>query len=187
MRRVEILLGILLLCATGCAGVNLDTEGCRRFDSDRGHTAVTVFPAHVNRGGSEEWDARAAERIATAARDHGWFEPRVVDAHVSLPSAWYTNEAKMLGLSADAFAAYVREHPIDTPYALIGDYLLGARGSVGGVHVIVVDAAGKIVDVSLWNSHWEAFQAVRPEGVDGCTEVALRGLAAQWATPAKAK
>lgn len=183
MHCLSKLAGLAVLATAGCAGPNVDRAGQERFLGELGHTTVTVFPAHVNRAGAEEFDARAAERIAALANERGWFEARTTTSRVSLPTVWYMNEAKMLGESAAAFGAWVREHPVETRYALIADYLLGERG-VGGVHVVVVDGDGRVVDVSLWNSHWDAFKEVEPRDVDGCTEVVLRGLARQW--PARA-
>lgn len=183
MHRLTKFACSVVLVATSCAGPDIDRAGQARFLDALGHTTVTVFPAHVNRAGAEEFDDRAAERIAALANERGWFEARASTKHVSLPTVWYMNEAKMLGESAAAFGAYVREHPLETRYALIADYLLGTRAA-GGVHVIVVDGEGRVVDVSLWNSHADVFQEVVPRDVDDCTEVALRGLARQW--PARA-
>ncbi|MCK6446813.1 MAG: hypothetical protein L6Q99_10510 [Planctomycetes bacterium] len=183
MHSLSKLAGLVVLATASCAGPNVDRAAQERFLAELGRTTVTVFPAHVNRAGGEEFDERAAARIAALANERGWFDARTSSSHVSLPTAWYMNEAKMLGDSAAAFADFVREHPVETRYALIADYLLGTHG-VGGVHVVVVDGEGRVVDVSLWNSHWDAFREVQPKDVDGCTEVVLRGLARQW--PARA-
>lgn len=169
----------LLFAAAACRGP-IDPQAHERFRSELGAATLTVFPAHVNRAGVQEWDASAAERLAALCASEGWFDARASTVLVPLPVEWHMNQARMLRDGAEAFAAWVRQHPLETRYALITDYLLGTQ-EAGGVHVLVVDAEGRVADVSLWNSHWEPFREIRPKSVDDCTEVAVRGLRENWA------
>ena len=178
--RLGLSLALLLASVlTGCRGP-IDSAAQARLEQGFGTETVTVFPAHVNRAGFEAWDARAAERLAELCNAEHWFAARVSAVEVPLPVEWSWNQAAMLEDGAEAFAAWVREHPLETRYALIADYLLGPK-EAGGVHVIVVDAEGRVADVSLWNSHWDTFEELAPKSVDDCTEIAVRGLRENWA------
>lgn len=182
MNSASKLAVLIVLAAAGCRGP-VDPQGHERFTRELGSSTLTVFPAHVNRAGAREWDTPAAERIARLLGEERWFDARTSAIQIPLPLGWHMNQARMLRDGAEAFAVWVREHPIETRYALIADYLLGDRAAVG-VHVFVVDAQGTIVHVSLWNSHWEPFQEVDPKTIDECTQVVLRGLRGQWSKPA---
>lgn len=177
---LAVLLAVLLAVVLGGCRGPIDSAAQARFERGFGGESVTIFPAHVNRAGAEEWDARAAERLAELCNAERWFDARTSVVDVPLPVEWSWNQAAMLADGAKAFAAWVREHPLETRYALIADYLLGPK-EAGGVHVIVVDAEGRVADVSLWNSHWDTFEELAPKTVDDCTEIAVRGLRENWA------
>lgn len=174
---LRLALALVLLLA-GCRGP-IDSAAQARFARDFGAGTLTVFPAHVNRAGFAAWDARAAERLAAFCNDERWFDTRASTVEVPLPVEWSWNQAAMLADSAEAFAAWVREHPLETRYALIADYLLGPQ-EAAGVQVIVVDAEGRVADVSIWNSHWDPFEERAPKTVDDCTEITVLGLRENW-------
>jgi hypothetical protein len=81
----------------------------------------------------------------------------------------------MLKESAEAFFAYVKEHPVATKFALLPEYML-VKSRPRRLHCYVVDADGRLAYVVLRNSKWPIFAEVDPRSVDDCTEVLVRVL-----------
>jgi hypothetical protein len=183
--RSQALWTLAALCggvslALGGCGSLIDPAGQEQFIQDVGHTSLTVFPAVV-RSDAIAYDAPAAQRLGQFLNDRKLAEASVSDVQVPITGGWSYNEAKMWRESAQALAAYVKEHPISTKYALLPEYLgVNDRGPVGGVHFYVVDRDGKVVSGLLLNSHHKAFTDANPKTVDDCTALLLQVIPQEW-------
>jgi len=164
----------VVLMASGCQ-YPVDRVAKEAFWGGLGKTSITVFPAFVRRGQSGSWDERSAQTVGAFFGDKGLATVTVSDAHVPIIGSWHSNQARMLAESAEAFASYVKAHPISTEFALMPEYLM-LRSRAGGVHCYVADAQGRLAYVILQNSHWTEFAEVDPKSVDDCTEVLVRVL-----------
>ncbi len=174
-----LVIGLSLpVCTAGCGGI-ANQEGNRLFMQRLGRTSVTVFPAAVRRGATMSHDRHAATTIGAALSDASIAEVTVSDERVSIKGPWRMNQAKMLRESAADFAAHVREHPIETDYALLSEYLIGG-GGVGGVHCYILDADGTVVWAGLWNSHHEAFTEANLRTPDDCAAMLAKVLRSEF-------
>ncbi len=162
-----------LLCLTGCGPV--DSAAKEVFLSRVGNTSITVFPAFVRKGQERSYNAKAAVTIGEFLTGKSLAEVELSDVEVPITGSWRHDQAKMLRESAEDFAAYLKEHPVKTEYALLPEYLL-LRSSVGGIHCYVVDAENRVAFVVLLNSHWDTFRKMNPKTVDDCTAVLIETL-----------
>jgi hypothetical protein len=103
----------------------------------------------------------------------GLAEVTLSEAEVPITGSWGMNQAKMLRESAEAFAAYIVEHPIETEYALLAEYLILGTGVPGGIHCYILDGQGRVAYVVLLNSHWSEFSDADPQTVEDCTDVLI--------------
>lgn len=176
LSRIVVVLGItpLLVTTPGCQ-FPVDRVAKGAFWGGLGKTSITVFPAFVRHGNEASYDRAAAERIGAFFDDKNLAEVTLSDAQVPTTGSWHHSQPRMLGESAEAFAAYVKEHPVATEFALLPEYLMG-RSRAGGIHCYVVDAQSRLAYVVLRNSHWPIFAEVDPKSVDDCTEVLVRVL-----------
>ncbi|UCE59326.1 MAG: hypothetical protein JSU63_18020 [Phycisphaerales bacterium] len=136
---------------------------------------MTVFAAFVRRGREDSCDHGAAARIGAFLQDEGLATVTISDDLIPLAGPWHRNQARMLRESAVAFANYVSEHPVDTAYALLPEYL-GGRRAFGGIHGYIVDTDNRVAYVFLQSSHWRIFQDVNSKTVDDCAEILIRVL-----------
>lgn len=162
----------VLVTASGCQ-FPLDPVAKEAFWGGLGNTSVTVFPAFMRHGKEGSWDPSAAKKVGAFLADKNLAKVTLSDAQVPITGPWHHNEARMLKESAEAFAAYVKAHPVSTDFALLPEYLM-LRSRPGGIHCYVTDAKGRVAYVVLQNSHWTEFQEVDPKSVDDCTEVLIR-------------
>ncbi|MHC4422395.1 MAG: hypothetical protein ACYS1E_17615 [Planctomycetota bacterium] len=176
---------VILLVATavgvcslrGCTGI-ADPVARETFLDSLGTTSITVYPAYSRRRAGE-YDEAAAERLAGFLRAESLAEVTVSEEQMPITGPWHHNQARMLQESADSFAAYLRDHPIGTEYALLAEYLFG-REVAGGIHCYVLDAEGTVVYVVLLNDHWPPFAEAAPRTVDDCTDVLIDVLRDSW-------
>ena len=182
--RDKTRLALASLCSTvlltlgGCGSI-VDAAAEKQFKQDVGSTSITVFPAALRRD-QITYDAGAARQLADFLTARKLADATASEAEVPLTGSWHANQATMWKESAQALAAYVKEHPIKTRYALLPEYLGGKEAAVG-VHLYVVREDGKVVSGFLLNSHWEAFKDVTPKTVADCTTVLLNQLNAELA------
>jgi len=170
MRFAMVGLGIPLVVVTlGCGGV-VDDEAETLFMDSLGNTSITVFPAFV-REGETPYDQQAAETIGSFFDTENLASATVVDTEVPVTGSWHSNQSLMLRESAEAFSIYVREHPIETSYALLAEYLWGGLDQAIGVHAYLIDAEGTVAYAILLNSHHQAFNDADLTTTAGCTEL----------------
>jgi len=91
------------------------------------------------------------------------------------------NEARMWRDSAADFTKYLSDHPLETRYALLVEYLIGGKGlesggQVLGVHYYIARDDAVLAGGGLANSHHEDFNAVNPQTIADCTSVMKRLL-----------
>jgi hypothetical protein len=179
------LCGWLALAVGGCGGI-IDDKAEARFRAAVGDTSITVFPAFVREGAEHRYDAGAAKRIADFMTQEKLATATVSDAEVPITSKWGMNQARMFRDSAADFSTYIGEHPIQTAYALLPEYLIGGRGKVGGVHIYLLDAEGTVAYAALFNSHHKLFNDVNPQNTDDCTTIVINNLSAEFKSAAEA-
>ena len=158
--------GLVGLSMGGCNDV-VDEEAEQTLYNALGKTTLTVFPCFIREGQEARYDATEAGKIrlflseaelATVAED---------DAEIPITSIWGSNQAKMFRGSLSDFRAFIEQRPPSTEYALLTEYLIGAKGIPVGIHVYLLDAGGRPAYVRLLNSHHARFKAVDPRSV--CT------------------
>jgi hypothetical protein len=174
------LCGTVLLTLGGCGSI-VDPAAEKQFKQDLGNATITVFPAAVRRAQITH-DAAAAQQVANYLKDQKLADATASDAEVPLTGSWHSNESTMWKESALALAAYVKEHPINTHYAMLPEYLiLGGSGAIGGVHLYVVDSNGRVVAGFGLNSHHKLFNEINPKTVADCTTLLQRQISVKFA------
>lgn len=153
----------------GCRGT-VDKEAARRFQNDLGNTSITVFPTVIHRV-AVTTGASATEALSAWLRQEGLAATRIGLHGPDLPARWSSSQSKMFNASAKAVAEFVKTHPIETPYAMQSEYLIGGGDAVLGIHDYVVNADGLIAGGRGVSSHHREFREVSPTNVDDCTRV----------------
>jgi hypothetical protein len=166
---------VLLAALTGCAPLH-NPQARKEFLASLPKTQITVFPSVFRRGTTAETDLRGAERIAAYFKDAGVATAVVSDQTIPLPTKWSMNQVRVYRASQDAFSAWVRAHPVATPYALVAEYLAGGRGAIVGVHCYVARSGGTPVYGFLLNSHHRVFRRIKPKSSEDATTVVIRYL-----------
>jgi hypothetical protein len=162
----------------GCNGL-ADPAAHEALLAKRGATSFTVYPAYVRRR-EARYDQASAERLAEFLRAEGLAEATASDEQVPITGPWHRSQPAMLRESAESFAAYLREHPIETDYALLAEYLYVGRDVPGGIHCYVLDRHGTLADAVLLNSHWPEFSDPDPRTVEDCTDILIGVLREEW-------
>lgn len=155
----------------GCQGV-VDPAANTAWQQNLGNTSITVFPTVV-RAEDPGYDSTTAMRIGEFFTDEGLADVTVSAAEVPITGEWQANQAAMLEESTDDFARYIADHPIETEYALMAEYLIGGRGLPIGIHCYILDAQGRPADAVLLNSHWAPFADANPATLEDCTTVLI--------------
>ena len=173
---IVVVLGItsVLVTASGCQ-FPVDREAKEAFWGGLGETSIMVFPAFVRTGKEDSYNQAAAEKIGAFFTDKVLAAVSLSDAHVPITGSWHSSQPTMLEESAEAFADYVKEHPVATEFALLPEYML-VESRPRRLHCYVVDSNGRLAYVVLRNSKWPIFAEVNPRSVEDCTEVLIRVL-----------
>ena len=158
----------------GCRGI-ADPEAQAALMESLGDTSFTVFPAFI-RGEAISYDGDAARTIGEFLVGDGLAEAAVSEEEVAITGSWGHNQAAMLKESAADFVTHVKEHPLETDYALLAEYLIGGRGNPIGIHCYIVDADGRIAWARLWNSHHDAFSEATLNTPEDCTALLIQEL-----------
>ena len=166
---------VALVMACGCATSPVDPAAKAAFLAEMGDTTITVFPAFV-RSGEGSYENNAASGIGDFLANEQLADVTISQEQVPVTGSWGSNQATMFRESAADLGAYVKEHSMDTRYALLPEYLIGGQGIPVGIHCYVVDANGKLVFGVLLNSHWSVFTDADPQTIEDCTEVLVEAL-----------
>lgn len=177
-RFLEAAATLSLAAILGCGSI-IDPEAQKQFLAAVGDTSVVVFPACV-RAKEATYDHDAATTLAAHFNETGFATATVATEEPFLAAEWQMNQAKMWRQSAQSFAEYIQEHPIDADYALIPEFLIGGGGGVGGIHCYVVDRQGRLAEGLLLNSHHQAFSSASPKTVEDCTQVLQNVIDDAW-------
>lgn len=164
----------VLVTASGCQ-FPVDRAAKEAFSGGLGTISITVFPAFVRTSKGDSYDRTASERVGAFLTDKKLAKVTLSDAQVPITGVWHASQPTMLKDSAEAFAAYVKAHPVATQFALLPEYML-VNSRPRRLHCYVVDAEGRLAYVVLRNSKWPIFAEVDPRSVDACTEVLIRVL-----------
>lgn len=179
--RFTVWSGLVLTIALGGCWSYVSKEAQHKFESREKPFSVTVYPVDVVLGDRVEHDEDLGQRLVTFLRDESLADPVSGTAEIEVPVDWQANEARMAQLSANAFAAQVKEAGIKTDYALLAQILCNDDETwVGGVHYYLSDRAGKLADGGLSNSDWPEFKEVKPRDRQGGYEVLIRILRRDW-------
>ncbi|MGB2988316.1 MAG: hypothetical protein WBE26_20795 [Phycisphaerae bacterium] len=173
--RIIAFVGMAVVLVAGCAGP-VDPAAEDAFLGSLGNTSITVFPAFVRDGQEASYDANGAERIGEFLIDDNLAEVTVSQEQVPVTGPWHSNQARMLRESAEDFATYLRENPVENEYAVLPEYLFLGGGGVGGIHCYIIDGENRLAFVVLLNSHWPIFAEMDPKTVDDCTDVLIEVL-----------
>jgi len=185
MRTHVALIGLLgcggllgLTMGGGCERV-VDPQAEQTFRAKLGNTSVTVFPVFVRDGEQKKYDASAAKQIGDHLTSAELARVTLSSAEVPITSAWGMNQARMFRDSVADFRTYLKDHPIDTEYALLPEYLIGSRGVVVGVHAYLLEASGPCAYAIGLNSHHKPFNDVNPKTAEDCTTIVINVLRAE--------
>lgn len=148
----------------------IDPQARDTFLARLGSTSITVFPGSFRRGAESSFDPDDAAALAAMLNDAQLAVARTTDAQAPIAGPGHMDQSRMFRESAAAFGAYVREHPIDTDYALMAEYLMG-HSEAGGIHMYVVDREGRLAWGLLLNSHHAGFAADKPKSVADATKL----------------
>lgn len=145
--------------------------------------SLTIYPIHVIKGREIEHDAELGRQLGTLLGAESPFTVNPTTAPMDVPILWGKNQAKMLRQSAEAFQARVADLQLETDYALMAEILGGCDEGIGGVHYYIVDRAGRLITMSLANSHHRDWRALDPQGIEGGFELLAARLAEDFARP----
>lgn len=171
---------LLGLSACWMQGMSGDEKA---FRAALGNTGITVFPAVVRTPQGVSWDRQSAVDVAAFFSARGLATAVVSEQNVPLSSKTSFNQARMFRASEAAFRAWLKDHPVSTPYALVLEYLVSGNGRVGGIHCYVLGAGGERAFVLLLNSHYKEFRAIDPKSPADASRVALARLKSELAPP----
>lgn len=175
---------LTLLAATtfGCEGPEPDSRPPAVRTSVY-RASVTVFPMLLRLGPIRVLSHDDTRRLAEGWSREMLGAARVVPEPVPVDAVWSADSLKLWRADQDAFAAYVREHPVSTDFALFVEYLFrvdaDGRGRVYGVLWHLTDAAGTLVEGRAVCTPDGEFCAADPRTPRDCValvERQLRGL-----------
>jgi hypothetical protein len=137
---------------------------------------LTIYPVHLWPGTS----VQSAQQLCRMINESGQFRAVVNDKDPALNVKGDPNQQKVLWDTARAFRAFLKDHPAETPYALLADFGLNAASGrdreASHVHLILCQGNGQWVWVDYQNSHHDDFQSITPTDVDACTRLALKRI-----------
>ncbi|MFN0136908.1 MAG: hypothetical protein ACKVS9_12420 [Phycisphaerae bacterium] len=166
---------LVALSAGGCDYKMNDHE--RGFIRALGTATITVYPAYLRLGAEGEHHGGSAERLAKFLIDDKLATATVSAEQPPLAAKWQMNQSKMFLESLASFQTYIREHPVNTDYAIMAEYLKGGRtGNAGGVHVYIVDKEGREALAFLSNDHFAEFSSRPSVTPEECCEIAIAGI-----------
>lgn len=176
LSRMVVVLGItsVLVTASGCQ-FPVNRAAKEAFRDGLGETSITVFPAFVRTSKGGSYDQAAAEKIGAFLTDKNLATVSLSNAQIPITGPWHSSQPTMLKEGAEAFADYVKEHPVTTKFALLPEYML-VNSRPRRLHCYVVDADSRLAYVVLRNSKWPIFDEVDPRSADEFTEVLIRVL-----------
>jgi hypothetical protein len=119
--------------------------------------------------------AASAAELAEAITDAGLCKAEPAKHSLLLKASQEDpNEAKVMWDLAREFRDYVRKNPTDADYVLYADYRFNPEHwRQGYVHFIVCDRKGEWVFAEVVNSHFPAYQNVKPTSRNDCDKVLI--------------
>jgi len=160
---LRILCAPAALVLLGGCWSHVSPEASQRFQARQGRFTLTVYPVHVVRGGRTTADFRLGRELVEWINAQDLAEARPAARGLPIAVVWRANQAKMAQQSAKAFGAWVQRESPETDYALQAEILCNRdETQVLGVHVYLAEKSGQLAAGGLTNSHWEAFQRIRP-------------------------
>ncbi len=155
-------------------------EQQKRFEAMQAKGAqasLTVFP--VVMGGRAFKDV--ANVLALLLEKEGMKKLQATDAVFRAPKEATLDEA------AELFAAFIRENPIETEYALYGEFVGTPETGPKEIRGVIVDRAGKRVLVDRWTATDREFKRARPGDPMTCSLFLAERVRARLGLPASAR
>jgi hypothetical protein len=123
-------------------------------------------------------EAAHATGLVKMINDEGLFKAEPAKQPLLLKSSQADpNEMKIMWDLAREFRDYLRKNPMDADYVLYADYRFNPQNwQQGFVHFIVCDRKGEWVFAELVNSHFPAYQSIKPTSKEDCDKVLVRRL-----------
>lgn len=168
----------------GCSSV-IDKEANARWKAALGNTSITVFPAVVRKGETREYSHEATGSLKEFFEEAKWAVVTVSDIEVDLWSEPGRNQSRMYRDSIASFAAWLKEHPVETDYAMVCEYLCSSNGKVGGIHAYVLEKEGLCAYGVGLNSHHKPFNEAILKNAEDCTKVVIKAMREELAPAAK--
>lgn len=127
--------------------------------------SLTVFPVVVGDSAMKD----AGDVLALLLEQEGMTKLETTDAAFRPPAEATFEEGAAL------FGAFVREHPIETDYALYAAFVGGPKTGVQEIRGVIVDKAGQGVWLDRQTAADQAFQRAKPDcPMDCCVFLAER-------------
>lgn len=184
--QISLLAGVALTLLVGGCGSVVDADAEKTMLGKLGNTTITVYPAYLRMSNGADYSEAAAKQIAEFFDQRHLATVSIANDQVPIGGEWKMNQSKMLRESIAAFQSYLRDHPPQTDYAFLAEYLLvtGEHSGVIGVHGYLLDREGRVACAVGVNSHHDSFNEVNPKTVDDCTLVLLKSIAPDLGTTA---
>jgi len=181
--KITLIATLILLCFTfSCEQQDEKAINALLADQERNFItmkenvstiSLTVFP--IVMGGTSYKDV--AEIVALFLEKANIKEIDVADEEfLPLPKS-------DIQQTCDSFSAFIRENPIDTDYALFGEYVGTPQTGVKEVRCIVVDREGKRVWVDHQTPEDEHFKRIKPNEPMGCSYLLVERLRTELGLP----
>lgn len=146
-----------------------------------GKAQILVCPVHILENQNSYSDPMLSQRIVDFLNDKGYGVAVLSKLTPPANKEWRHNEAKMLTISINSFAEFVKKCNLpDETYMLYPEFLkAGPHATIVAVHYCVSNNKGEIAIRGLLNSHWEEFKKVNPVTDNDCVTVLINGLEVQ--------
>ena len=142
--------------------------GCDKlFQNGLGKINITIFPTIVRSFSWTIYDQSSSKRIGTFFETNNLAKVQYSNKKIDMSKSMSGIQWNLFKKSMSLFADYLKEHPIDTEYALVVEYLVSPRRivsprrsggeAVGGIQCYVLDSSGSNAFSFLLNSHHELF------------------------------
>lgn len=151
-------------------------EAKRDLEVKMTESALTIYPVGVLRGTETGTAPAEVGMLVQGLAGAGFREIVPVRQGPNIRLVWKSNHKAMLAQVAKQVREYVKANPIQTDYALYGQYLLRQMDdgeSVVGVHWVIADKAGRIAETGIVDSSDPLFVEKHRRVREACTPVLL--------------
>jgi len=176
MKRI-IILGGLLIAITILASCVTEKKAILK-EFKEGNSNVLVCPVHILDNQNSTYDTICSQKITDYINQKEYANAKITYLKPPPNTEWIANEAKMLTISINKFAEFVKEANLpDNTYILYPEFYKRGKGSnIVAVHYCLLNNKGELAMRGLINSHWSEFQKIQPKTNDDCVKVFINGF-----------